>query len=108
MEKGFTINSKDNVYYIGKIIDNIDFAISVVENYSLQEFENNQVLVNAVMFSFVQIAEYSLHLDEEFRNENKNIPWIQVKGIRNKIVHDYDIVENYIVYDTAKNDLPLI
>ena len=36
------------------------------------------------------------------------MPWIQMSGIRNKIVHAYDTIRVDIVYETIKNDLPYL
>lgn len=61
-------------------------------------------MVDSVMFRFIQIAENAQELTQPFLEENKNLPWNQLKGIRNRIVHAY-IVRVDIVYDTVANDL---
>ena len=48
-------NKKDDLYYINKIIENATFSIDNVINVSLQDFEKDEILLNAVMFSFIQI-----------------------------------------------------
>lgn len=98
-------NIKDDDYYIRKIIKDIDFIIEHAGNVGLQEFQSNEVLVDSVMFRFIQIAENAQELTQPFLEENKNLPWNQLKGIRNRIVHAYDIVRVDIVYDTVANDL---
>ena len=45
-------------------------------------------------------------LSELFKVNNSNIPWQAIKGMRNKIVHDYGIVNLDIVYDTVINSIP--
>ena len=47
-------------------------------------------------------------LSERFRDSNKNIPWIDIYGLRNKIVHDYGSVRLDVVFSTAKEDVPTI
>ena len=39
---------------------------------------------------------------------NSQIPWNKIKGLRNKIVHDYDNVFFDVIYKTAKTDLPVL
>jgi len=58
------------------------------------------------MFTFIQISENTNKLSDEFKTNHSNIPWNQIRGLRNIIVHNYEIVDGYIVYDTVKNGLP--
>lgn len=58
------------------------------------------------MFRIIQIAENTVKLSEEFKQRNSNIPWIEIKGLRNRIVHDYGIVNLSIIYNTIIEDVP--
>ncbi len=58
------------------------------------------------MFRIIQIAENNSRLSEEFKNEYREIPWVAIKGMRNKIVHDYGVVNMVIVYDTVTRWIP--
>ena len=71
----------------------------------MEELSENEVLVDSVMFRFIQIAENAQELSEDFLEATKELPWHQLNGIRNRIVHAYDVVRVDIVYDTIKNDL---
>lgn len=97
-------NKKDDLYYINKIIENATFSIDNVINVSLQDFEKDEILLNAVMFSFIQISENASHISDSFKFAHPDIAWNEIRGIRNKIVHNYDVVEASIVYDTVVND----
>ena len=101
-------NIKDEKYYIGKIVENIKFAINHVSNMSFDEFNNDEVLVNAVMFSFVQISEYANRLSDSLKEKNKQIAWNQMRAMRNKIVHNYENVFFDVIYNTIQNDLPIL
>jgi len=100
-------NKKDDLYYVNKIIDNINFAIDSTKNIDLEEFSKDKVLLNAIMFTFVQISENAAKLTEEYKYKFKNIEWHQIKGIRNRIVHDYDVIDEKTIYDTVTNDFPI-
>ena len=43
------------------------------------------------MFRLVQIAENSDKLTLTFKNNNASLPWREIKGMRNRIVHDYGV-----------------
>ena len=70
------------------------------------EIKQNEVLIDSIMFRLIQISENSIKLTEKFKNDFKNIPWLAVKGLRNRIVHDYGNVDYSIILDTVRNEIP--
>ena len=99
-------NTKNDVYYIKKILKDIEFIIEKTVDISLEELEENEVLCDSVLFRLIQISENSNKLTNEFKMLNNDIPWQAIKGMRNRIVHEYGDVEFDIVYDTITKDLP--
>ncbi len=57
------------------------------------------------MFRFIQISEHIKKLSLDFINEHPNIPWRDIIGLRNRIVHEYGNVDLDIIYDTVKEDI---
>lgn len=55
-----------------------------------------------------QISENSAKLTDEFKSMHANIPWRAIKGLRNRIVHEYGNVDLSVVYDTVKKDIPVL
>ena len=98
-------NTKDDKYFMRKIIENIDVVLHNTDGLNLEEIKQNEMLLDSVMFRFIQIAEAATSLSASFKKETASLPWHELYGIRNRIVHAYDIVRADIVYDTIKNDL---
>ncbi len=98
-------NVKDDRYYLRKIIEHIDFVLQNTKGLSLEQIENNEMLIDSVMFRFIQIAEAAQELSPEFKAQTSFLPWHQLNGIRNRIVHAYDIIRIDIVYETITKDL---
>lgn len=74
---------------------------------SFQNFQNNQMRVDACVFNLMQIGELAkTALSDEIKLQLSSIPWKQIYGMRNRIVHGYAGVELKIVWETIKNDLP--
>lgn len=73
---------------------------------SSEDFESNELLLDSVMFRLIQISENSDRLTPEFKEVHSDIPWHAMRGLRNRIVHDYGKVDMSIIYDTVINDLP--
>lgn len=101
-------NKKTNQYYIQKIVTDLAFIIEHTDEYSKQEIESNEVLLDSVMFRLIQISENSDKLTDEFKANHETIPWRAMKGLRNRIVHEYGNVDLSVVYDTVKNDIPAL
>ena len=99
---------KDNRYYLGKMQDNADFILEHMKDVSKDDLENNPVLLDSMMLRLIQISEDSRNLTDAFRDSNPQIPWMDIYGLRNRIVHDYGNVDLGIIYDTLINDIPEI
>lgn len=99
-------NKKDNSYYIRKIITDLAFIIEHTKGLTQEELEDNEILIDSVMFRLIQVSESSDKLTAEFKACYKTIPWRAMKGMRNKIVHEYGNVDLTVVYDTIANDIP--
>ncbi|PXX80021.1 DUF86 domain-containing protein [Dielma fastidiosa] len=98
-------NKKDNQYYIKKIVTDLEFIIEHTEGLTQSELEDNELLTDSVMFRLIQISENADRLTDNFKNQT-SIPWRAVKGMRNRIVHEYGDVDLTVVYDTVHEDLP--
>ncbi len=99
-------NIKDNGYYLKKLITDLSFIIHHTKGLTQEELEQNEILVDSVMFRLIQISENSDRLTDDFKMYYDAIPWRAVKGMRNRIVHEYGNVDLAVVYDTIKNDIP--
>ena len=99
-------NKKTDQYYIDKIITDLTFIRTHTESLSKSKLEEDEILVDSIMFRLIQVAENSEKLTEKFKKTYPSIPWRAIKGLRNRIVHEYGNVDLTIVYDTVKKDIP--
>ncbi len=99
-------NIKNDAYYIKKMLKDINFIIEKTNGITLEELEANEVLCDSVLFRLIQISENSVKLTTEFKASHNDIPWQAIKGMRNKIVHEYGDVEFDIVHQTITEDIP--
>ena len=60
----------------------------------------------ACVFNLGQIGELAGNTEEAFRAGHAEIPWRQLRGLRDRIVHDYGAVDLQVVYMTLANDIP--
>ena len=99
-------NVKNDNYYVSKIIEEIN-AIQkyLVNTKTYEQFENNDLLIDAVLFRLVQMVESIKKLSTEFKGKYKDVQWNQIIGFRNGIVHDYGRTDYTIVYDIITKDI---
>lgn len=103
MASRFMDNKKDDKYYLKKMLDDVDFVIAHTKGMNSNDIELDDLLVDSIMFRLVQIAESSDKVTAEFKATHKELPWKEIKGMRNRIVHDYGIVDLSIICDTVLN-----
>lgn len=77
--------------------------MSVIQ--SLESFEKNEVVVDAVLFNLEQIGEIAKSISETTKNDSPNIPWTDVIGLRNIISHNYQGVRLDLIYNIVNTDL---
>ena len=72
-------------------------------------FEKDKHYKNAVSMSLLQIGELSGKLSEDFRISKKSdIPWKELKAMRNLFAHNYGSMDIEKIWDTAINDIPIL
>ena len=103
------MDSKDK-YVLNKIYAHIVSVLKYCEDsISLEEFNEDNMRVEACVFNLMQIGELAkVSLSEEIKSQITTIPWKQIYGMRKRIVHGYEGVEMKIVWDTIKMDLPIL
>ncbi len=101
-------NPKDNAYYCRKIADDLRFIIAHTANLGYSELMENEVLLDSIMFRLIQVSENSDRLTDDFKARHQSIPWRAMKGMRNRIVHQYGDVDLSVIYDTVTHDIPTL
>ncbi|NLB10264.1 MAG: DUF86 domain-containing protein [Clostridiaceae bacterium] len=99
-------NRKTTAYFIEKILEDIDFIIAQISQVTEEDFGENPLLLDSMMFRLIQISESAKRIDDNYKDKHKDIPWLEIYGLRNRIVHDYGNVDLSIVYDTLIKDIP--
>lgn len=99
------MKSKDRII-IQKIIRYIEDVETYIEGLKAIDFLDDKKTITACAFTVSQIGELSRDISEETQDKYANIPWKSIKGMRNRIVHDYENVDLSVLWGTIKNSLP--
>ena len=102
--------SKDLLYLL-RILEAIEKIMLYSKEYKTPDeffFTNDQKDYNASLLLMIQIGEQSSKISGELKQKFPDIKWQEVKGFRNRVVHDYANIDNLMVFSIIKNDLPLL
>jgi len=95
-----------NDVIIGKMLGYIEKILRYTQAMDYDAFTKQDVVMEACVFNLSQLGELVRRVDSEYRASNKDIPWSQIYGLRNRIVHDYEGVNFVLVWEIICNDLP--
>lgn len=98
--------SQTEALYLRDIIDAIDKIISYVNEMSYDDFCNDFKTIDAVVRNYEIIGEAAKNVSVAIRNKYLEIPWKEMIGMRNKIIHEYFGVDMDIVWETTQKVLP--
>jgi len=91
-------------------LKDINRAIQKIEKYTenlfLEEFENNEMVQDAVFKNFEVIGEAAYKVTRKTKAEHQEIEWRKIEALRHKLVHDYYEIDMVIVWNTKEKKLP--
>lgn len=90
---------------IVKMIDYINRAKEYTKNTTFEQFSKDNMMIDATVFSISQIGELVKNFDKEFQDKYSNVRWHILKGVRNKIIHDYEGIQLNLIWDIVNVDL---
>lgn len=94
--------------YLEDILDAISKIREFTGNMDFSSFSEDEKTSFAVIRALEIIGEASKNIPEEVRSSHPDIPWREMAGIRNKLIHDYFGVNLAVVWKTVKEDLPIL
>lgn len=97
---------KDETVYLRHIIDAILAVAEYIEGVDEEAFKGNRLVQDGVIRQIQIIGEATKRLSAEFRASHSSVPWQDIAGMRDKLVHDYLGVDIETVWLTAQEDLP--
>ena len=89
-----------------KMLKYCEDAAKYARGLSREEFMGNELYLTFSVFALSQLGELANRLGDGFRSNYPNLPWQALRGIRNRIVHDYEGVQFQVLWDVIQRDLP--
>jgi len=88
------------------MIKYVDEVKEYVGSMRSKEFLEDRKTITACAFSVSQIGELAKEVSDEVQKKYINVPWNAIKGMRNKIVHDYENIDLAVLWGTIDKSLP--
>ena len=100
--------SRNYSLYLQDIAEAIDRIQSYLEGVARDEFETNQMRLDAVIRNLQIIGEAVKKIPDSIQKKYPNIPWQEIAGLRNRVTHAYFNVDINIIWDVVQSELPIL
>jgi uncharacterized protein with HEPN domain len=99
---------KKRVYtdYLRDIVEAAERAERFVAGMDLAAFESDDKTAFAVIRALEIIGEAAKKIPKSLRDRYPQVPWREITGMRDKVTHDYFVVNLSRVFETVRQDLP--
>ncbi len=92
--------------YLKDIFEAMDAVQAFVEGMNFDAFVADDKTTSAVVRKLEIIGEAAKNVPETIRQEYSQVPWQQMAGMRDRIIHRYFAVNHVIVWNTVKDHIP--
>lgn len=97
---------RDQSLFLDDILESIERIEEYAQNITFETFLEDKKTFDAVIRNLEVIGEASKCLSKEFKEENSEINWRGVAGMRDKLIHGYFGIDPEIVWKTIQKRLP--
>lgn len=97
---------KDNFNYLNHILTSISRIQEYTRDKEFSDMVSNHMILDAVIRQIEIIGEATGKISNDFKVKYNDVPWMDMKGMRNKLIHDYFNVNIRHVWNVVSQDIP--
>ena len=102
------MQSHDDELRLRHMLDHAREATSFAQRTTKDDLERDRLLNLALVRLIEIVGEAASRVTAQTRATHSQIPWNQITGMRNRLIHGYDFVDHEILWQTLTDDLPVL
>ncbi len=96
----------DDQVSLRHMLDHASEARDLLKGRRRAALDNDRVLTLAVVRLLEVVGEAANRVSLETKRGNPSVPWLRIVGLRNRLIHAYDAVDNDVLWQIVKRDVP--
>ena len=98
---------KDDAVYLRHILECIESIESYIPN-GKSDFFSSKLIQDAVVRNLEVLGEATKRISQDLRRQYSQLPWREMAGLRDVLIHNYFGVDNEIVWNVVEKELPTL
>lgn len=94
--------------YVEDILEAVEKIDRYTANMDYEDFIADDMAVDAVLRNFEVIGEAAKNVPVDVREDFDEVPWSEMAGMRDKLIHGYASIELEIIWKTVEEEIPLV
>jgi uncharacterized protein with HEPN domain len=94
--------------YVSDLVESSRTVRGYLRGISREEWDNDQVLRDAVLYRMLLLGEIASALPDSLRDRYPDVAWRHIRAFRNLAVHKYFSVDWAVVWQIAQEEVPLL
>ena len=96
----------DDITRTRHMLEAAEKSVRFCDGRTRADLDNDEQLALSLVRLLEIVGEAAARVTEQTRDQNADIPWAQVVGMRNRLIHGYDVVDLDVLWQTIAEDLP--
>lgn len=100
--------NKDPFTFLQHILGCIENIEKDTRGLTKEQFLKARTINNSVLWNIEVIGEAAKNIPNNFKEKYKHIPWKQIAGMRDKLIHEYFGIDSGNVWKVVTEDIPVL
>ena len=100
------MSPRDWQFRFEDIFEALERITEYVDGLDIDTWLEDRKTIDAVVRNFEIIGEAAANVPENIQEQFPEVPWYQMKAMRNVLIHEYFGVDNEVIWRTIQDDLP--